>query len=551
MNVRHKRLVRWLVAGVLLGAVGMVAALWARFDAASIKQAAAAAVERQTGRKLTIEGDLALGLWPNVAIEVGRTTLSEPDGHSRFAQFERARLAVAVLPLLSQRIVVRDVAIDGLSASLVRKPDGTLNFADLLAGPPPQKVGAGETAGERPPPSIEIAAVRIDNVRLDWHDAQQDRHVSLTDADLSSGPIRFADGRGSIAALTLNARFDATRLKLQATVDRFTPLAMNVDMVIDQIDVDRYLPPPSAAATRPAPRRADRAAAPIDLDWLADLDLTGGLTIGRLSVAKLKAEEVRAQFVVRHGRLDLAPLSARLYEGRLNGALSVEAGSRRIAAKQSLAGVQIGALLSALAGEERLAGRGTVEFDVVGQGADVGAFKQSLAGSARIELSDGAIQGIDMGRMLREAKSLLKGGRPLAMANDTTRKTDFSALSARFRIAAGVAHNDDLLVQSPLLRLTGAGDLDIGRSRIDYLLKTSLVATGTGQGGKALDEVKSVTVPVRLRGPLAQPDWQVEFAGLSGEAGKAKVAAKVEQKKEALKQQVDDKLKGKLKGLLK
>jgi AsmA protein len=142
---------------------------------------------------------------------------------------------------------------------------------------------------------------------------------------------------------------------------------------------------------------------------------------------------------------------------------------------------------------------------------------------------------------------MLKGGKDVGVASDATQKTDFSELSASFRIADGVARNDDLAAKSPLLRLAGAGDIDIGNERLDYLLKASVVATSKGQGGGELDSLKGLTIPVRLTGPFEKPDWKIELAGLAGEAAKAKV----EEKKEELKQKVDDKLKGKLKGLFK
>jgi AsmA protein len=257
--------------------------------------------------------------------------------------------------------------------------------------------------------------------------------------------------------------------------------------------------------------------------------------------------DIRVQLDAKGGRLNIAPLSANLYDGRIEGALSVDANGNRFAAKQNLAGVRIGPLLNDLADQDVVEGRGNVALDVAAHGATVGALKKSLSGTAKLALADGAIKGIDIGQKLRELKSLLKSGKDVTVAGDAAQKTDFSDLSASFRIADGVARNDDLLARSPLLRLTGAGNIDIGNERLDYLLKTSVVATSTGQGGKDLDAVKGLTIPVRLSGPFDKPDWKIELAGLAGEAAKAKV----EEKKEELRQKADDKLKGKLKGLFK
>jgi AsmA protein len=99
-------------------------------------------------------------------------------------------------------------------------------------------------------------------------------------------------------------------------------------------------------------------------------------------------------------------------------------------------------------------------------------------------------------------------------------KTDFTELTASFAIKNGVAHNEDLQMKSPLLRLTGRGDIDVGESTIDYTAKASVVATATGQGGKSLADVAGVTVPVRATGPLASMKYSVDVASLATDVAK-------------------------------
>jgi len=68
--------------------------------------------------------------------------------------------------------------------------------------------------------------------------------------------------------------------------------------------------------------------------------------------------------------------------------------------------------------------------------------------------------------------------------------------------ATAVARNDDLKANSPLLRLAGAGNLDIGNNGIDYLARATLV------GG--------VGVPVKVYGALDNPAYSVDYTGLAG-----------------------------------
>ena len=186
-------------------------------------------------------------------------------------------------------------------------------------------------------------------------------------------------------------------------------------------------------------------------------------------------------------------------------------------------------------------GRGNVVLDVSAQGASVSAIEKGLNGSARMELRDGAVRGINVAQAIRKAKAALGGGTgQQAGAGSQAEKTDFSELTGSFRVANGVAHNDDLLAKSPLLRVTGNGDVDIGASRLNYLVKATVVATLQGQGGPELQALRGQTIPVRVSGPFDKIGYSIDFAGLAQEMAKQKVEEKLKSKVPGL----GDKLKG-------
>jgi len=139
--------------------------------------------------------------------------------------------------------------------------------------------------------------------------------------------------------------------------------------------------------------------------------------------------------------------------------------------------------------------------------------KRSLSGAAKVRLRDGAIKGIDIAELLRKARAA--AGRQSGQAADSKERTDFSELSASFSIKNGVAHNEDLDVKSPLLRIGGSGDIDIGRSAINYVVRASVVGT------------TSLTVPVKLAGPLDAMKYEVDYRAVAGDLAKSKVGDKV------------------------
>jgi AsmA protein len=229
----------------------------------------------------------------------------------------------------------------------------------------------------------------------------------------------------------------------------------------------------------------------------------------------------------------VSPLSANLYGGSMNGTAAVNAASAapQFALKQNLSGVSVGPLLKDLADKDMLDGKGTVNVDVHTQGTTVGALKRGLNGGASVNLRDGSIKGIDIAATVRDARAVmgtLKGQK--TQAADNSKKTEFSELSGTFAITNGVARNNDLSLKSPLLRISGAGDINIGADTVDYLVKASVVGTLTGQDGRSLNDLKGVTVPVRASGPLAAPSFALDFNALLTDTIKQKAEDLVKDK---------------------
>ena len=392
----------------------------------------------------------------------------------------------------------------------------------------------------------------IDAQRFELAKFQSTLHVE--DPQLPKNPIdatitgsALADVDNQNASLTFATKFDDSTISGKAGLTRFTPPYYTFDIAIDKLDADRYLPKSEPKTVAVPPAGAPAPEQPLDLSALKTLNASGSLKIGSLKIKNVKVANAHIVVKAAGGKLDVNPLTASLYQGTLNGALSVNAaGTPAIAVKQTLNGITVGPLLKDAADFDTLEGKGNVSLDVSGQGATVSAIKKALNGSASIRLTDGAIKGINIAARIRDVKSKIaeiKGEQ--AEPASATEKTDFSELSASFNIKNGVAHNSDLTGKSPLLRLGGEGDVDIGNENLDYLLKATVVATAAGQGGKDLAELNGVTVPVRLSGPFSAPQYKIDFGGIL--QGLAK--GKIEEKKEELQNQLQEKLQDKLKGI--
>jgi AsmA protein len=120
-------------------------------------------------------------------------------------------------------------------------------------------------------------------------------------------------------------------------------------------------------------------------------------------------------------------------------------------------------------------------------------------------------------------------------------QTDFSELTGTATVANGVISNQDLMAKSPLLRVTGKGDVDLPKEALDYLLTATIVGSLEGQGGKELTELKGVSVPVQVSGTFAAPKYQVRLDQVLKESAEKKVKEKLEKK---LEKKFGDQLKG-------
>jgi AsmA protein len=233
----------------------------------------------------------------------------------------------------------------------------------------------------------------------------------------------------------------------------------------------------------------------------------------------------------------------------LSGTLALDGNANRVALKETLSNIAIGPLLKDFAQQDRLEGKGNLALDVNAAGKTVNAMKSALNGTAKLNLRDGAVKGVDIGAIINKARSAF-GSQSAQAADGSKERTDFSELNATFVVKNGVAHNEDLDVKAPLFRVTGAGDIDIAKSTINYVAKAAVVATTKGQGGKERDNLAGLSVPVKLTGPLDGMKYEVDYRAVAGDLAKSRVGGQAKEAIDKNRDKVEDKVRERLKGFL-
>lgn len=205
---RFAKFLGWLVAAfVALFAIAAVA-FFLFFDANDFRDEIGAAVQEATGRELAIEGDVALKLFPWLAVDVGSSKLGNATGFgdTPFASFERAQLSVRLLPLLfRQEIVVGAINVDGLVLNLEEDRRGVTNWDDLLAVDAEvqkeQATGSDDAA-------VDVASAEFANGTINYYDAATNSRYALNDADLRIGPVTGTREKLLVDGLSLKGRLE-------------------------------------------------------------------------------------------------------------------------------------------------------------------------------------------------------------------------------------------------------------------------------------------------------------------------------------------------------
>jgi len=339
------------------------------------------------------------------------------------------------------------------------------------------------------------------------------------------------DGAKERARASLAGKFADSSVKARLDITGFAAPAVSFDVEIDQLDVDRYLAPaPAGAKQKPAAGGPEQR---FDLTGLRTLRGEGVLKIGSFKANNVKGSNVRLAVKANGGRVVLDPVTADFYQGKLASAITINAApaTPTFAVRHRFNGISVGPLVKDLADSELLEGTGDVAADVTSQGDTVSALKKALNGNASLKLADGALKGIDIAGSIRSANAKLGALRgEQTQAADKSQKTDFSELTATFRIANGVARSNDLDMKSPLLRVGGEGEINIGADSLNYLVKASIVGTSKGQGGRETEDLRGVTVPVRVSGPLAAPSYKLDFGATAKDAAKQAITDQLQKR---------------------
>jgi len=186
-------------------------------------------------RELVFEGDVRLAYFPRLGVQTGAVRLGNAPGFGEvpFARVEGASVSVRLLPLLTGKVEVGRIVLDGLAVNLARNEQGVTNWADLT-GPevsenlPPEVEAEVQKAVQRAVSSsvsgLRLDGLRLQNASLTWENRVLDEGYSVSGLKAEIKAIR----PGQPVDFEASFQFDNPRKELRAQAELRGTAILNV-----------------------------------------------------------------------------------------------------------------------------------------------------------------------------------------------------------------------------------------------------------------------------------------------------------------------------------
>lgn len=490
------------------------------------------------------------------------TTTTAPDaGRSEEKSPSGALVPLPVLP--SGLAVQGSLALDQVTARGVTLSDARLRFSlkegqlhlDPLEGKWEGKALhlTAALSGQRWQASVksEPLPVRTLLTRLgvEWPEMADSKALAS-----AGGTVQASGDAQSVTVQQLDLTLDDVTVQGSGGYVRKERHGVRFDVQVNHLDLDRYLPPePEERESAPAPSGAGaqkrRALIPVAL--LRALDLDGTLKVGHLEMDKVAIDAFILRMKGANGLHKMDTLQGRLFQGTFNAnaAVDVRPETPHLTWRGTLRKVQVGPLSQALLDQEPITGAADLDSELQSDGLSKKQLKANLNGQIKLNVRDGAIQGVDVAYQIQSAYNTLKGKPPLM--EPRMEKTDFAELSGTFLVDKGLVENNDLKFFSKAITVKGKGLVaDLPGKKIDYLAQVNVLTAEGGVDNTTVSDLKGLQIPVRIHGPLSKPKYGVDLEALLLSATKSKALDKLDKKLgDKVSPELKDGLKGALKGL--
>lgn len=232
------KVIKWILWALLLVIVLVVAGVGiaiATLDPNDYKVQIAEQVQKQTGRKLEIIGEIEWSLFPWLGLSLGETQFGNAAGFGDqpFAKFNAIDAHVELLPLLKKQVSISTVTLKGLEVNLTRNAKGEDNWSDLAK--PAEEKPQTEVKSTKPMPNFVLAVegLEVIDASLVFDDQQASTKIRITPLNIKAGQLTFGQ--------PMPAKIDFTLYQNQLTMMAVLDGQVTVDPKNDTYHIESTL----------------------------------------------------------------------------------------------------------------------------------------------------------------------------------------------------------------------------------------------------------------------------------------------------------------------
>lgn len=556
------------ILGIALGAVVLLLALAVLIlpkivDPNDYKPQIASLIERNTGYRVDFQGPISLEVLPSLKLNLQDVLVlpaSGAFGETPLARVKEVDLHMALAPLLSKRIEVESVLVNGAEINMLTNRQG-VNSWDMpkeAAVVDPEQKPSGESKGASGTEfSAQVGELRLGDCRMAVKNDLNGHNFGLALNALELKNVGLGQSMGLLLDLVyddpaggrslgvkLNGQARLDPAERAATLDipslalslrgpaqksadtvngKFTAKARfagaeglpaglaclaDVNLELGDINLDNFLAEPAAgqaggasgssAQAAKTGAAAQASAALLKGTPLENCQINTHLAVKSLTIRKIPLQNIQGVLSLNKGAADLKSFTMTSLDARISasGKANLLQARPPVNVTASVKGLNLQKAAQTLADTNKISGKVSLETALSFRGLDGDSIKRSLSGNGRLSSDQGS-------PIKLQDFQLIPAEAPAELLKYRQSDYVFDKLSGSFTASNGLIRNSDLALTSSKLNVKGAGTVSLPGNSIDY--KATL----------QLDN--RLTLPVRASGPLDNMSY-----GLDGEAlGKA------------------------------
>ena len=352
----------------------------------------------------------------------------------------------------------------------------------------------------------------------------------------------------------INITLDQTQITGGAKI-KSSPNNSSVNLMVDNVNIDRYLPAPSKNETTNNKSTPEAALIPVAL--LGAFNLDAQLKIKKVQIKNTHWDEIHLNSHSKNGHLKISPLSLQGYNSTIETDINidVEKNNARLSGNLKVKNIQAGKLFNDFSGKDKLKGKASISTTFDSSGIKLSHLKQNLNAKLKLNLKNGTLKGFDLEHQQRVLRAKLKGKTP--PATPKPEETKIANLDATAIIKNGVLSNKDLRASTPFSRIIGKGTVDIPKEKLNYVASVKFTSSTKIDANKPYEKMNVIPLDIIIKGTFDEPSIKPDFKKAVNQLVDDKIKKqknklkkdfdkKLEVEKKRLKKEAEDKLKKKL-----